>query len=85
VHRGHDGARQFFAAINQHVEAMPEPLRIFAAGAEVVVIGRLKGATRATGRPIDLDIVHLWTVRDQQIIRFAAYIDTPAMRAALDL
>jgi ketosteroid isomerase-like protein len=85
VHRGHDGARQFFAAINQHVEVVPEPVRIFSAGAEVVVIGRLRGTVRATGRPIDLDIVHLWTVRDQQIVRFAAYIDTPAMRAALGL
>jgi uncharacterized protein len=64
---------------------MPQPLRIFSAGTEVVVIDRLRGAARATGRPIDLDIVHVWTVRDQQIVRIAASIDTPAMRAALGL
>src|SRR4051812_32480682 len=84
-YRGHEGARQFFTAINQHTEAMPEPVRIFSAGAEVVVIGRLRGLARATGRPIDLEIVHVWTVHDQQITRFAAYIDTPAMRTALGL
>jgi ketosteroid isomerase-like protein len=84
-YRGHEGARRFFAALSQHTEAMPEPLRIFSAGAEVVVIGRLRGRARATGHPIDLDLVHLWTVRDQQITRFAAYIDTPAMRTALGL
>jgi ketosteroid isomerase-like protein len=81
--RGHDGARQFLATISHHTEATPEPVRIFSAGPEVVVIGRLRGKARATGRPIDLDIVHLWTVRDQQIVRFAAYIDTPAMLIAL--
>ncbi|SNT30154.1 hypothetical protein SAMN06265795_12330 [Noviherbaspirillum humi] len=83
VHRGHEGARDFFARLNQHTDATPRPITYVPAGDDVAVIGRLTGTARATGRPIDLDIVHVWTVKAGKIVRFAAYIDTPAMRQAL--
>jgi uncharacterized protein len=82
---GHDGARKFFGLINQHTSAMPKPLKYFEAGEDVVVIGKLNGATNATKAPIDLDIVHIWTVRDGLIVRFRAYIDTPQMKKALGI
>jgi ketosteroid isomerase-like protein len=84
-HRGHDGARRFFAALAGWVDAQPRPERWFVAGEDVVACGRLVGRARRDGRPIDLEIVHVWTVRDGQAVRFAAWIDTPAMRRALGL
>jgi uncharacterized protein len=81
---GLDGARAFFAALAQHTDAMPEPIAYIPAGNDVAVYGRLRGKARLTGKPIDLDIVHIWTVHDDRVVRFAAYIDTPAMRGALE-
>jgi ketosteroid isomerase-like protein len=81
--KGHEGARRFFGIIQQHVAAMPQPVRYVPAGDSVAVIGRLTGTARSTSRPLDLDIVHVWKVRDGLAVRFEAYIDTPAMLKAL--
>jgi ketosteroid isomerase-like protein len=84
LHRGTEGAREFFRIIAGEVEALPQPEAYFQAGREVVVTGRLRGRARTTGKPIDLAIVHLWTVTPEaRITRFRAFIDTPAMLAAL--
>ena len=83
THHGLDGARRFFGRIAELTDAAPEPAAFIPAGDDVVEIGRLRGRARATGRPIDLAIAHVVTVRDGRFVRFAAYIDTPAMLAAL--
>jgi uncharacterized protein len=82
-HHGHAGARTFFQQLATHTDARPMPSAYIDAGEDVAVIGRLKGHARSTGRPIDMDIVHLWTVRNGKLLAFSAYIDTPAMLAAL--
>jgi len=83
VHRGLEGARTFFRLLAEHTDAMPEPVTYIPAGNDVAVVGKLRGTARASGKRIDLDIVHVWTVRDGRLLRFAAYIDTPAMLEAL--
>lgn len=83
TYRGYDGAREFFRKLNEFTDASPTPDEFFAAGDEVIVIGRLRGRTRASGRSFDVRVVHIWTVRERRVVRFAAYIDTPAMLAAL--
>lgn len=83
VHRGLEGAQTFFRLLAEHTDAMPEPLAYIPAGSDVAVVGRLRGTARASGKPIDIDIVHVWTVREGRLVRFAAYIDTPAMLEAL--
>jgi ketosteroid isomerase-like protein len=83
VHRGHDGARHFFGMIGALTATLPQPDHLIPAGDDVVAVGRLRGHARATGRPIDLAIAHVLTLRDGRIVRFAPYIDTPAMLAAL--
>ncbi len=82
-HVGHDGARRFFGALAEWLDAKPEVDRFVRAGEDVVAIGNLRGRVRRNARPIDLEIVHVWTVRDGRIERFSAYIDTPAMLEAL--
>lgn len=49
------------------------------------MIGHLRGVVKKTGTPIDVPIVHVWTVRNGKFVRFQAWIDTPAMRTAIGL
>ena len=83
TYRGHDGALEFFRKLNEFTDASPTPEEYFAAGEEVVVIGHARGTVQTTGRPFDVRIVHLWTVREGLIARFAAYIDTSEVLMAL--
>ncbi|WP_378734054.1 nuclear transport factor 2 family protein [Nocardia brasiliensis] len=81
-HVGHEGATTFFGTMLSHIEAKSIPERSFAAGDDVVVIGRGVGATRQ-GVAFDLPQVHVWHVRDARIAGFTTYLDTPGMLAAL--
>ena len=82
-HRGLSGLKEFLSKLSAEVDALPAPEYYVPAGDDVAVVGRLRGRTRRSGKEIDIAIVHVWTVRDGRIVRFAAYIDTPAMKALL--
>jgi len=82
-YRGHDGVREFFARLLGAIDSAVTVERFIDAGDHVAVVGRTRGHTRNGGVPFDVAIVHVWTVRDARISRFEAYIDTPAMLAAL--
>ncbi len=45
-------------------------------GDAVVALGRYRGTFRATGRPLDAQFVHVWTVRDGRVTNFQQYTDT---------
>lgn len=82
-YHGPQGAREFFRKLAEHTDATPQPEEFFEAGDAVVVIGTLRGHARASGRRINLRIVHVWTVSEGRVVRFDAYIDTPSMLEAL--
>lgn len=84
-HKGLIGAARFFSVLGQEVDATPTIDYYIPSGDDVVAVGRLRGKTKKTGQPIDVPIVHIWTLRAGKITKFAAYIDTPAMRTALGL
>jgi ketosteroid isomerase-like protein len=46
------------------------------AGDTVVVLGRYRGTCKATGRPLDAQMVHVWRVEDGKAARFQQYTDT---------
>jgi len=52
------------------------PEEMISEGDRVVVLGRYTGAYAATGKPIDAQMVHVWTVKDGQAFRFQQYVDT---------
>lgn len=83
VHRGLAGAQAFFSTIQEHIEALPIAEKFIAAGDDVAVMGRLRGKAKKTGAPLDIDIVHVWTIRNGKFVKFQAWIDTPAMLEAL--
>jgi ketosteroid isomerase-like protein len=82
-YRGHEGAREFFGRVLGAIDSTVTIERFIDAGDHVAAVGRTRGHTRASSAAFDLDVVHVWTVRDAQIVRLEVYIDTPAMRTAL--
>ena len=55
-------------------------------GDAVVVLGRYRGAYKATGRPIDAQMAHVWRVEEGKVVSFRQYVDTLAVaRATGDL
>lgn len=58
------------------------PGEMISEGNRVVVLGRYTGAYAATAKPIDAQVVHVWTVEDGQAISFQQYVDTLQLAAA---
>ncbi|TGY88951.1 nuclear transport factor 2 family protein [Marinicauda algicola] len=52
------------------------PQEMISEGNRVVMLGRYSGTYRATGEPIDAQVVHVWTVQDGQAVAFQQYVDT---------
>ena len=61
--------------------AIPE--EIIDGGDTVIALGRYRGTYKATGRPLDAQLVHVWRVADGKAAAFQQYTDTlQAARAA---
>ncbi|MEO6865135.1 MAG: nuclear transport factor 2 family protein [Gemmatimonadaceae bacterium] len=52
------------------------PETILQDGDVVVALGRYRGTFMATGRRLDAQFVHVWTLRGERITRFQQYTDT---------
>jgi hypothetical protein len=84
THTGPQGLTTFLGTLTAHLESTPVTERLFADGAgRVVQVGRTRGTVRATGAAFDVPEVHVWTVAGGRVQRFEAYLDTPAVQAAL--
>ncbi len=53
------------------------------AGGTVVVEGRYTGTHRASGRPLDAQFCHIWSVTDGKITKFQQYTDTGAFQSIM--
>jgi uncharacterized protein len=47
-----------------------------AAGDTVLVEARYKATAKATGKPLDAQVAHVWDLRDGKVVRFQQYSDT---------
>jgi ketosteroid isomerase-like protein len=54
--------------------AVPE--EFLDAGDTVVVLGRYKGICKATGKPLDAQMAHVWRVKGGKAVHFQQYTDT---------
>lgn len=54
------------------------------AGDKVVVLGRYKGTCRRTGKVVDAQIAHVWTVRNGNVVGFQQYADTLQVARAME-
>jgi uncharacterized protein len=55
-------------------EATPE--EFIASGDTVAAVVRYTGSGKATGKQLDLPVVHIWDVREPEIVRFRQFADT---------
>ena len=82
-HVGHAGAQEFFGTLLRHIDSEVEMRTFVDAGERVVAVGRTRGIALDTRRAFDVNAVHVWTVVDGRATRLEAFIDTPAMLAAI--
>ncbi|KIA63754.1 nuclear transport factor 2 family protein [Nocardia vulneris] len=83
-HVGHAGANTYFGTMLAHIDANVVPQSIFAAGDDVVMMGRGVGTTTGGDVAFDVPNIHVWHLREGRVVGFDNYVDTPAMLAALD-
>ncbi|MFJ4658934.1 nuclear transport factor 2 family protein [Nocardia sp. NPDC088792] len=85
IYRGHEGAIEFFTTLLAAIDSKVSSEYLFAAGEDVVQIGRTAGTTRSGGVPFDVPEVHVWHLRAGRVVGYDAYIDTPVLLAALEV
>ena len=56
------------------------PESFHGAGDVVVVELRYSGTYKATGKDVDAQVCHVWTVKDGKITKFQQYVDTAKMQ-----
>ncbi len=83
VHRGREGIAEFFSLVGEALEFEQfEPREFVAQGDTVVVLGYERSLAKATGRPLEQEWVHVYTLRDGKIARGRFFEDTAAEVAA---
>ena len=74
----------FFGTVNDVFEIQRfEPSEFIAQGDRLVVLGSETVRVRATGTILDLDWVHVFTVRDGAVVAFQDHFDAASVVAAL--
>jgi ketosteroid isomerase-like protein len=82
-HHGHAGLIDFLTGVRAALDSRVEIGELYAAGDEVIQVGRTRGYTAATRTPFDAPEVHVWRVTDDRIASLAVYVDTDVLHAAL--
>jgi|SRR5215471_10077270 len=83
---GQSGAGEFFRLLNVTDEVLQfEPREFFAKGDKVVVLGLYRARARATGKIIDNEWVHVFTLQDGKISGWEEFCDTAAIASAYAL
>jgi len=76
-YEGHAGIWDFLAKFGEALELTAfEPKRFIGDGDTVVVIGHLAGKAKTTGKTIDMDFVHVLTVKGGKQATFRDFHDT---------
>lgn len=82
--RGRQQVSEFFETINSLYDLQGFEAQAFVAeGDRVVVLGTETARVKATGKVLNTNWAHAFTVRDGQIVAFQEYLDTAAVMAEL--
>ena len=78
LHHGREAVVQNdFGPIAEDVEGFAiTPEELIGSGATVAAVVRYTGTGKATGKALDVPVVHLWDIRDGKLARFRQFIDT---------
>ena len=81
---GPDGVEAFGTLFADHLEGpWAEPDQFLDAGDALVVIGRLRGSAKRTGREFEVSFAHVWTFSDGAPSRCRSFYDTAPITAAI--
>jgi ketosteroid isomerase-like protein len=83
TYRGPDGAAEFVMRLVGPSDSVVTPEQLFAAGDNVVQVGRTAGTVRSNGAVFDIPECHIWTVRNGLVVEARFYIDSASMLEAL--
>jgi uncharacterized protein len=84
THHGPFGVETFAQAFADHVDGIwADPDEMICEDDRVVVLGRISGEVRATGRGFEVPFAHVWGLSDGVPSRFRAYLDTAPIHEAL--
>ncbi|MGF6723458.1 ketosteroid isomerase-like protein [Paraburkholderia sp. GAS41] len=61
---------------------MIEPVQFLTENDQCAAFGLYRGSVRATGRHLEADFVHVWTVREGRLTSFRQYTDGAAWKEA---
>ena len=83
-YRGKEQVKDFFPALAESVDfEIFEPLEIIPHGDErVVVLGRERFSAKVTGKKVEFEWVHVYTIRGGKVASFKIYEDTAPIEAA---
>ncbi len=81
---GREAVAEFFTTVNEVFEIQRfEPREFIVQGDRVVVLGDETAQVRATGKVIDIDWAHAFTLRNGKVVALHEYLDTSAVVAEL--
>ena len=84
TYNGRSGVAQFFKALGESLEPQQFDLNDFIAqGNKVVVLGYQKGRAKPTGRPYEIEFVHVWIILNGKFVEFRVYNDTASLVESL--
>jgi ketosteroid isomerase-like protein len=76
-HGGEAVAQNVFGPITQDIPDLAvKPEEFIASGDAVAAVVRYTGTGKATGKQLNLPVVHVWDVRNGKIAQFRQFIDT---------
>ena len=83
--RGREGAAEFFSLVGENLEFQQfEPREFVVQGETVAVLGYERSLIKPTGRTLEQEWAHVYTLRDGKIAKFRAFEDTAALVVAFD-
>jgi uncharacterized protein len=82
-YHGHKEVDAFLQKLTSAIESKFNADQFLDSGDQVVAVGYTRGIGRPTGKEFGVPAVHVWTLKNGKIFRLEAYIDNPAMIAAL--
>jgi ketosteroid isomerase-like protein len=80
---GREGVAEFFSLVGENLEFQQfEPREFVAQGDTVAVPGYERSLIKLTGRTLEQEWAHVYTLRDGKIAKFRAFEDTAALVVA---
>ena len=82
--RGREAVAEFFSLLGENLEFQQFEPREFVAQGDTVVLGYERSLIKPTGRTIEHEWAHVYTLRDDKITKLRVFEDTAAYVVAFD-